>query len=248
MIPKTIHYIWLGGNPPSKLMLKCIQSWRRFCPDYQIKEWNETNFDINQNRYVKEAVEAKKWAFASDYMRLWVLYHEGGIYMDTDVQVVRSLDPFLSCRAFSGFEGKNRVPTGIMAAEKGFPFFKTLLDDYEHRSFYTQTGKPDLTTNVSVITQRCVEHGLVLNNQYQVIEGFQLFPSDYFCPKDSLDQRLHRTKNTVTVHHFNGSWVEETIYQRCKRKVLYPLLGAPLVLKLMSVKAKIKAVFRTPHE
>lgn len=152
MIPKKIHYIWLGGNKKSKLIEKCIASWKKYCPDYEIIEWNENNFDIGSNKYLKEAYEAKKWAFASDYIRLYVLYTEGGIYMDTDVEVLKPLDRFLECKAFSGFERKDAIPTGIMACEKGNEIFKELLSYYTDKSFYNEDGSMNQTTNVVTIT------------------------------------------------------------------------------------------------
>ena len=123
MIPKTIHYIWFGGNPLPEDAKRCIDTWKKYCPDYEIKEWNESNFDVAQNDYIKEAYEAKKWAFVSDYARLKVLVEYGGIYMDTDVEVLKPLDRFLSERAFSGFEDADAIPAGIMACEKGFELF-----------------------------------------------------------------------------------------------------------------------------
>ena len=130
MIPKIIHYCWFGGNPLSDLAQKCIDSWKKYCPDYEIKEWNESNFDLNSCDYVREAYQAKKWAFVTDYVRLYAMVTEGGIYMDTDVEVIRPLDSFLSNRAFSGFEDETNIPTGIMACEKGFPLFEELLEEY----------------------------------------------------------------------------------------------------------------------
>lgn len=128
MIPKKIHYCWFGGNPYPEDFLKYLESWKKYCPNYEIIEWNEKTFDINLNKYVKEAYECKKWAFVTDYVRLWAIYNYGGIYMDTDVEVLRPLDSFLECQAFSGFERENAVPTGIMAGEKGQSAIKDLLD------------------------------------------------------------------------------------------------------------------------
>lgn len=206
MIPKRIHYIWFGGNPLTPLAEKCIASWRKFCPDYEIVRWDESNFEDGGNRYFREALAAKKWAFASDYARLKVLVEQGGIYMDTDVEVLRSLDRFLSDKAFSGFEAEDRIPTGIMAAEACHPIFERLLGDYEGRRFIKPDGKPDLTTNVTYITEALLDAGLILNNQKQTVSDFTLYPSDYFCPKDWLTKKVNLTENTYTIHHFDGSW------------------------------------------
>ncbi len=208
MIPKKIHYIWFGGNPLTPLAEKCIESWKKYCPDYEIVRWDESNFDINQNRYCREAYEAKKWAFASDYARLWVLVNEGGIYMDTDVEVLQPLDRFLCLQSFSGFEAEERLPTGLMASCRQQPFFERLLHDYADRSFLKPDGSPDLTTNVTAITKACVDAGLVLNNTEQTVEGFTLFPSEYFCPKDWLTKEVHLTENSYAIHHFDGSWAD----------------------------------------
>lgn len=219
MIPKTIHYIWFGGKPLTPLAEKCISSWKKFCPDYEIKRWDESNFEIDQNQYCKEAYEAKKWAFASDYARLWILVHEGGIYMDTDVQVLKNLDDFLAEEAFSGFEANNRLTTGIMAAQKQQPFFVKLLHDYDDRHFLMPDGTYDLTTNVAAITNACVKNGLVLNNTKQTVEGFTIYPSDYFCPKNPSDLSLHLTSNSYTIHHFDGSW--QTPHERLHRNIAH---------------------------
>lgn len=206
MIPKIIHYVWLGGNELPDDALKCIESWKKFCPDYQIKEWNEENFPIEEYTYAKEAYANKKWAFVSDVARLYALVTEGGIYMDTDVEVISSLDEFLTDKAFSGFESDMGVPTGLMACEAGHPFFKTLLEEYETAHFIRPDGSLDLTTNVTRITNACLREGLVLNNQKQTIAGFTLYPKDYFCPLSHENGKLEKTENTVAIHWFAGSW------------------------------------------
>lgn len=206
MIPKVIHYIWFGGNPLPEDAKRCIESWKKYCPDYEIKEWNESNFDINTCEYIREAYAAKKWAFVSDYVRLAVLVKYGGIYMDTDVEVVDSLDDFLKLKAFSGFETEKTVPTGIMACEMNHPFFARLLKEYDDIHFTDEKGNYDYTTNVTRITKACTDNGLILNNKRQEIEGFTLFPNDYFCPLSHDTGELKRTANTHTIHWFAGSW------------------------------------------
>ena len=210
MIPKKIHYCWFGGNPLPELAKKCIESWKRFCPDYDIIEWNETNFDVNFNDYVKEAYQAKKWAFVSDVARLYALVNYGGVYMDTDVEVIKPLDEFLNLEAFSGFESKEAIPTGIMAAEKDQKMFVELLREYDAAHFMKADGTLDITTNVVRITNACLKYGLILNNKKQTVNGFTLFPNEFFCPKDLVTKRLNLTKNSTTIHHFNGSWRSES--------------------------------------
>lgn len=240
MIPKIIHYCWFGGNPLPELAQKCIESWKKFCPDYEIIEWNESNFDIAANTYAKEAYEAKKWAFVSDVARLHALVTVGGIYMDTDVEVLKPLDEFLSLEAFSGFESETAIPTGIMAAEKGQPLFAELLHDYDNARFLREDGTPDCTTNVVRITELCLKYGLELNNQKQTVHGFTLFPYDYFCPKDFATKELRITENTATIHHFDGSWLtpEEKLMSELKLKYsrFLPKKLAVFPAKFVSVK------------
>ena len=232
-IPKKIHYCWFGGKPLPSLAKKCIASWKKYCPDYEIIEWNETNFDVNCCDYVREAYEAKKWAFVSDVARLYALVNQGGIYMDTDVEVLKPLDEFLTLEAFSGFEAKDRIPTGIMASVKDQAFFKKLLDDYNDARFYNEDGTPNLTTNVTRITNMCLQYGLKLDNTKQTTQGFTLFPSEYFCPKDCETKQLNITQKTYTIHHFDGSWLPWK-----KRFIirLQKMFGYKFVKKLAKVK------------
>lgn len=207
MIPKVIHYCWFGHGKMPRLARKCIRSWRKYLPDYQIKEWNEDNFDLSLFPYAKEAYEMRKFAFVTDVVRLYALYHEGGIYMDTDVQVLKSLDPYLHHTAFSGFENATQVPTGIMASEKGGKWAKENLDYYEGRHFVNEKGEMDLVTNVETITDYMLKQGLVQNNTYQDFPGLiTLYPNDFFCPKCYQDNKIYLTGNSVTIHHFNASW------------------------------------------
>ena len=173
MIPKTIHYCWFGRGQMPPLAVKCIESWKKFLPDYILKEWNEDNFDVSANKYVRQAYENRKFAFVTDYVRLYALYTEGGVYMDTDVEVLGSYDKFLHHTAFSGFETDGNVPTGMMAAEKGSLWAKELLDGYKDRVFIKEDGSFDTTTNTFVITRYMVDKGLVLNNRYQDFPGKQ---------------------------------------------------------------------------
>ncbi len=211
MIPKVIHYCWFGGNPLPELAQKCIESWKTFCPDYEIKRWDESTFDVNSCDYVREAYEAKKWAFVSDYVRLYVLYESGGIYMDADVEVVGSLDEILQFEAVSGFENDTDIPTGLIASRKGMPMLGELLSEYEGEHFLEDDGSFDLTTNVTRITRTFLKYGLKQNNTLQTIQGFTFLPKDYLCPKDTETGVITITKNTLTIHHFDGSWAEETI-------------------------------------
>lgn len=207
MIPKTIHYCWFGRNPKPKLATKCIRSWRKYCVDYEILEWNEDNFDVSSAPlYVRQAYEAKKWAFVSDYVRLWAMVTFGGIYMDTDVELIKPIDRFLEHNAFSGFEDGQHVPTGIMACCKDFPLFKELMSFYDTARFLNEDGSFNQTTNTVLITSVALSHGLKQNNEYQVISGLALYPKDVFCPVSYSTGMLEKTENSVAIHWFAGSW------------------------------------------
>lgn len=211
MIPKIIHYCWFGRNPLPEDAAEYINSWKKYCSDYEIKEWNEDNFDLNACDYVKEAYAAKKWAFVTDYVRLYAMVSEGGIYMDTDVELIRPIDKFLNHKAFSGFEDETNIPTGLMACEKGFPLFDEMLHYYDDKHFVKDDGTYDMTTNVETITKICGRHGFVPNGKYQEIDGFALYPHDVFCPKSHTSEKISLTESTVAIHHFSGSWQSKSI-------------------------------------
>ena len=214
MIPKIIHYCWFGKGPKPTLAINCINSWCKLCPDFKLIEWNEDNFDITSNKYVREAYESRKWAFVTDYVRLWALYNYGGIYMDTDVEVIKSLEPYLKHHAFSGFENNAQIPTGIMACEKSFSLFKELLDYYDSASFILPDGSLNLTTNVVTITNQMTKHGFKPNNQYQILDGYAFYPNNIFCPDLNRLHDPEYLKDTVTIHHFAGSWKSQTAIKR----------------------------------
>lgn len=222
MIPKKIHYCWFGGNPLPESAKKYIETWKKYCPDYEIIEWNENNFDVTQNQYCKEAYEAKKWAFVSDYARLKVLYDYGGIYMDTDVEVVKPLDDLLQYNWFSGFESEERIPTGTMGASWNSTVIKIFLDDYNDRHFIRNDGGFDLTTNVEVMTKILKEkYKVQLNNTRQIFgDNNLLLPFDYLCCKDLMDGKIYRTGSTYTIHHFDGSWLNWWGKTKQKSKVV----------------------------
>lgn len=239
MIPKIIHYCWFGRGEKPLTVRKYIESWYKFLPGYKFKEWNEDNFDINGVDYVKEAYESKKYAFVTDYVRLYALYTEGGIYMDTDVEVLGPYDKFLHHHAFSGFETDGNVPTGMMAAEKGSVWAKELLDGYLNRHFILEDGSIDMTTNTTVITSYMLKKGLILNNTFQEIPNLcAMYPSEYFCPKDHRTGLIHITKNTICIHHFAGSWIKKTVWQRIRHFIkikLSVLLGGDLASMIADI-------------
>ena len=184
MIPKIIHYCWFGGKPLPKLAENCIDSWRKYLPDYEIKEWNERNFPLEKYAYAQQAIENRQFAFVSDVARLYALKQEGGIYMDTDVEVVKTLDGFLHHTAFSGFENDDFVPTGIMASEKNGRWVTDLLSYYDGKSLFKEDGSIDSISNTFIITGMMKEKGFLMNNTFQEKEGYVAFyPNDYYCPK-----------------------------------------------------------------
>lgn len=224
MIPKTIHYCWFGGKPLPEMAVKCIDSWKKYCPDYEIIRWDEESFDLNSDVFPSEAYVAKKWAFITDYVRLKVLYEHGGIYMDTDVEVTRPLDEFLVCKAFTGFENEDNAVTGIIASEAGNAMIGKLLHYYDNRHFIMSDGSYDTVPNTIIITGIVKKEGLKLNNLLQTIGEMTFYPSDYFCPKDPRNGVLHLTDKTACIHHFDGSWLSDQdkrfydVSRYCERK------------------------------
>ena len=227
MIPKKIHYCWFGKGEKSKLINKCIESWKKFLPEYEIKEWNESNFDLEEFSYAKQAYENRKFAFVSDVVRLYALKSEGGIYLDTDVEFIKPLtEDILSQIAFSGFEDNNNVPTGIMGSVKNSEWISDLLEGYYERSFVSENGEIDTTTNVFFTTELMKQiDGFTLNNTLQIIPNYcTLYPSDYFCPKSWETLEINLTDNTYCIHHFAGSWKPEPVYS-FGYKIANALLG-----------------------
>lgn len=208
MIPKIIHYCWFGGNPLPPLAVKCIASWKKYLPEYEIVAWNEQNFPLDDFIFAKQALENRKFAFISDVCRLYALDQMGGIYMDTDVEVLKPLDDFLHLTAFSGFENDDFVPTGIMASEKGGQWVKELLQYYDNKPFVNADGTLETTSNTYIITQMMLAKGFVMNNKFQEISGYVTFyPNDYFCPKSYKTGSIDLTENSFCIHHFAKSWI-----------------------------------------
>ena len=209
MIPRIIHYCWFGKNPLPEDVKKYIATWKEFLPDYEIKEWNETNFDIHCCKYVEEAYRHKKWAFVSDVARLYALYKEGGIYLDTDVEVVRSYDELLHNKMFLGFEGTKWIGTNIIASEKNHPILYSFYKQYYERNFVNSDGSIDYTTNVQELTKFLIaQYGLNLDGKEQNTSLFHIYPTDYFSPYDYIQDRLFRTSNTYSIHWYSQSWLK----------------------------------------
>lgn len=234
MIEKVIHYIWFGDSSLSELSEKCIASWKKYCPDYKIVKWDEKSFDFDSYPYAKEAYENKGYAFASDLVRLYVLYHYGGVYMDTDIELLKPLDPFLSHAGFTGFETEKTVHTGLIAAEKGNSLIGAMLKTYEGRHFLKKDGKPDFTPITCAVTNVAAQNGLKLDDTYQEISGFAFYPKEWFCPKDYRTAELNVTENTVCIHHYNGAWGNRKL-KKFKR-FIKRMLGKRLTIYIMNKK------------
>lgn len=209
MIPKVIHYIWFGKNPLPKLTLKCIESWKKHCPNYEIKKWDENSFDFSENLYAKEAYNAKKWAFVSDYARLKILYNEGGIYLDTDMEILQNIDDLLFNNLFFGFESQNSIAAGIIGAQKENAFILELLKIYKNRKFILKNSHFDTTPIVYFISNLLKKHGFKLDNSFQKTKQLSLYPSEFFYPKNNFTGKISLTLNSRTIHYYVGSWLDE---------------------------------------
>lgn len=218
MIPKTIHYCWFGHGPMPKLAEICIESWKRFLPDYEIKRWDESNFDVNICRYTREAYERKKYAFVSDYARFYILNKEGGLYFDVDVEIIAPFDKIIKSGSFMGLETGLMVNPGLgMSSEANNPFLSELLRNYDNLSFI----KPDGSLNVDTVgfytTKLLQKYGW--NGSQNEVAGFKIYPKDFLCPIDYETKKLRITSNTVTIHHYNESWLtgRDKLYRSVKK-------------------------------
>ena len=222
MIDKVIHYCWFGGSPIPEDLQRCIDSWKKFCPDYKIVRWDESNYDVHKNQYMSDAYKEKKWSFVSDYARLDVIYQYGGIYLDTDVELVKSLDDFLKYDMFCGFEGRDDLMDkyGITYEEsvnfglgygaiKRHPILESMLDYYEELSFYNEDGTLNFLACPAYQTEVLRQYGLTPNREFQQIQGCTVFPAEVFSPKSYLTGKIVQTPNTVSIHHFKVSWTSE---------------------------------------
>lgn len=209
MIPKKIHYCWFGNKSLPEEARKYIESWKYYCPDYEIVEWNETNFDMNCCTYVYEAYKAKKWAFVSDYARFYILYKYGGIYFDTDVEMIRPIEDILDNGAFMGIEaGKDvLVAPGLgIGVEAGNMIYKEIVDYYHSQSFYTEDGSINKMTVVTRVSEILREHGYQGTGNKEKVENITIYPSDYFCPVNYHNGKIAITENTRTIHHYAETW------------------------------------------
>jgi hypothetical protein len=240
MIPKVIHYCWVGDAPLPAKQRACIASWKRVMPDAEIREWNETNYDFHKNAYMDEAYRAKKWGFVPDYARLDIVYRHGGIYLDTDVEMLKPLDPLLGS-AFCGFESKEFVALGlIFAAEPGNATVKAMRDAYDGLHFANADGSLNQKPSPQLQTEQLRTMGLRDDDgTVQTVADFKVYPKDYFAPK-SLDGSCHLTENSYCIHHYEASWVplRWKIFRKV-RMALEALLGKRVTMLFVRVKRLI---------
>lgn len=228
MIPKIIHYCWFGGSPIPDKYKKYMDTWKKNCPEYLIKEWNEKNFDVNTNQYCKEAYKAKRWAFVSDYARLKIIYENGGVYLDTDVEMIKDLSPLISDGiGFIGFQNVMEVTTGLgFAAEKGNACVKAMLDVYNKRHFLGDNGKMNLIPCPASNTVGLLKCGLKIGKKYseeiQHLEGIRVYPKEYFNPLDFDTSKLETTENSYMIHRYDASWSSVNDKRRRAIKKIIP--------------------------
>lgn len=210
-IPRVIHYCWFGGNPLPDFALRCIESWKKNCPDYEIIEWNESNYDVNSCAYIREAYQARKWAFVSDFARFDILYRYGGVYFDTDVELIRPIDDLLERGAFFGLEQHTQCPMinpGLgMAAAPGHPIYEKILSAYSGWHFLNSDGNYNQTTVVKYTTDILAEFGWNEARGIQCVSGIWIYPWDYFCPMMYETGEITLTENTRSIHHYSATWL-----------------------------------------
>lgn len=236
MIPKIIHYCWFGGKELPKSAKKCISSWRKYLPEYEIKRWDETNFDVNIIPYTAQAYAAKKYAFVSDYARFWILYKYGGLYFDTDVELIKPIDDIIAAGPFMGREtpyDKDCNPKYLGVAPGlglgigiGNPFIGELMSIYEKKNYTIVSGASNPETVVTITTELLCSKGLKNTSDIQQIEGINIYPSDYFCPISTKDGKLRITDNTRSIHWYDQSW--QSPWRKYGRRLIIALGGAKL--------------------
>lgn len=238
MIPHTIHYVWFGENTIPQPAQDCIASWHRYMPEWNYHLWTEENFDINSTPYTAEAYTAGKFAFVSDYVRLKALSEEGGIYLDTDVEIFKSLDPLCHYKAFAGFEGSKHKPVGtcIMGTEAGGDWVTEMLNAYNGRHFIKPDGNPDFTTNVQFITAIMAANGFSQDGTEQDYKDLHVFPVDYFSPRHTTGEYI-RTENTYCEHKGLASWGE---HRRGWKGTLLKLVGQKNMTMLIKLKRRLE--------
>lgn len=223
-IPKIIHYCWFGGAEKNALTLRCIDSWERYAPDCEIVEWNENTFDVTKNDYMRQAYEAKRWSFVSDYARLDIVYEYGGVYLDTDVELIKPIDELLNGSGFIGFEQKDSqmrfsINTGGgFGAAKNDSTIRAMRDYYASIPFLRPDGSENLQPCPLYNTEAMLPLGLKCDNTLQQIGSITVYPYEYFCPVNWKTHQCITTENTFSIHHFDASWLSEQEKKKRKRE------------------------------
>ena len=225
MVPKIINYCWFGGSKLPESVKSNIKSWRKYCPDYEIKRWDETNYDINKNKYVHAAYCSKKFAFLTDYVRLDVIYNHGGVYLDTDVELLKSLDKICARGPFMAFEQAGRINTGIgFAAEPGNAFIEENKEYYENRDFTNKKNQFVPEICVKITTELLIKHGLIYkNNSTQIVDDINIYPTEFFSPILMGTNKLKLTTNTYGIHHYESSWYSGSQFRKKLNYHLIPI-------------------------
>lgn len=232
-IEKKIHCCWFSGETKPEGYQKCIDSWKRVCPDYEIVEWNSNNYDCEKNRFVRQAHEKKKWAFISDYARLDVLYQYGGIYLDMDVELLKPMDPLLQFDAFFSFDMQNHIDLGSgFGSIKGNPFLQELMEMYRDKDFCDKEGNPRIWKYVQpeYIREVFQRKGIRMDGSMQMVDGMLILPRSYQSPKDCfLLERFVETEDTISVHHYNSEWCGKEFLERRKEKAFWREIAEKLI-------------------
>ena len=217
MIPKKIHFCWFGNNPIPDRYLAWMETWKKYCPDYEIIRWDESNYDITKNKYMLEAYQQKKWAFVPDYARLDIIYNHGGIYLDTDVKILKSFDDLLFLEGFAGFESEHYVALGLgFGARKKMPIIKVMRDAYDNLRFIRNDGHLNLTPSPKYQTNTLMQLGLIGNGEYQVVKGMTIFPEKMFSAKSIFTRQVKTCTYSHSIHHYDASWVDQSIREQNK--------------------------------
>ena len=239
MIPKVIHYCWFGGAPLPPLAEKCIASWKKYMPGYEIRRWDETNFDIYSHPYTRDAYKAGLDAFVSDYARFKILYEQGGLYFDTDVEIIASMDDTVGRKPFMGFEddgakGNMAVNPGLgLGAEPGMTLYKEILDRYDTLPFMLENGERNPYSMIALVTDLLQSKGLVGNSGIEWVGGVLVYPKCWFNPFDDATGRLHKTPDTKSIHWYSKSWMpKESRFKVFAKRMARRILGKNFVSRL----------------
>lgn len=250
-IPKTIHYCWFGRKPLDDKSLYCISTWKKYFPDYEIIQWNEKNFDISSCAFLQDAYKAEKWAFVSDIARLVVVYQYGGLYFDTDVEVIGSFDDVLkkSPNGFMGVETTLCVNSGLgFAAPKGCNLLKSLIELYRGIDFVTYKGELSEIACPVLTTRYLLEYGFKQDNSFQTVCGIDIYPSDYFSPIDYYSGQMKKTQNTRSVHWYAASWLSpEAKAEQAKLQRLTRFFGKYMGDRIYGVACCVKTEGIIPY-